>query len=140
MTPQYHDQDPSLKSRRIFLYSSDEPDKKANAALLMALYAVSAVVGDQGRFTNHELTMRIFAPSRRLQMIVMRWTPADVLHPIACLELVSPRSASHKRKQSELFLSLALLVSSSCAFRNHHSNPSGTQVTLEPTFTCQFNP
>lgn len=34
-------QDSALKSKRIFLYSSDEPDKKANAALLMALYAVS---------------------------------------------------------------------------------------------------
>lgn len=34
-------QDASFKHKRVFLYSSDEPDKKANAALLMALYAVS---------------------------------------------------------------------------------------------------
>ena len=33
--------DPKLKQRRIVLYSADEPDKKANAVLLLALYAVS---------------------------------------------------------------------------------------------------
>lgn len=33
--------DPQHAHQRIFLYSSDEPDKKVNAALLMALYAVS---------------------------------------------------------------------------------------------------
>ena len=31
---------PEHAHQRIFLYSSDEPDKKVNAALLMALYAV----------------------------------------------------------------------------------------------------
>lgn len=34
-------QDPAYKAKRIILYSSDEADKKANAALLLALYAVS---------------------------------------------------------------------------------------------------
>lgn len=32
---------PEHAHQRIYLYSSDEPDKKVNAALLMALYAVS---------------------------------------------------------------------------------------------------
>lgn len=36
-------QDQTLTGKRIVLYSSDEPDKKANAALLLALYAVSRV-------------------------------------------------------------------------------------------------
>lgn len=34
-------EDPTHRNSRIFLYSSDEPDKKVNAALLMSLYAVS---------------------------------------------------------------------------------------------------
>ncbi|ORY74516.1 protein-tyrosine phosphatase-like protein [Leucosporidium creatinivorum] len=69
-------EDSALKSKRIFLYSSDEPDKKANAALLMALYA----------------------------MIVMRWSPADVLHPIACLELQPFRDAGYARADFHLSL------------------------------------
>ncbi|SCV70956.1 BQ2448_3718 [Microbotryum intermedium] len=61
-------------NKRIFLYSSQEPDKKANAALLIALYA----------------------------MIVMRWHPADVLHPIACLELQPFRDAGYARADFHL--------------------------------------
>lgn len=34
-------QDAAHAGKRIILYSSDEPDKKANAAVLMVLYAVS---------------------------------------------------------------------------------------------------
>ncbi|KAA1130697.1 cell division control protein 14 [Puccinia graminis f. sp. tritici] len=33
-------EDSSMSDRRIILYSSDDPDKKANAALLMALYCM----------------------------------------------------------------------------------------------------
>ncbi|BGP39466.1 cell division control protein 14 [Rhodotorula kratochvilovae] len=59
---------------RIFLYSSDEPDKKVNAALLMALYA----------------------------MVVMRWSVADVLHPLSCLELQPYRDAGYSRADYHL--------------------------------------
>ncbi|KAK4047913.1 cell division control protein 14 [Microbotryomycetes sp. JL201] len=67
-------EDAGLRDKRIILYSSDEPDKKANAALLIALYA----------------------------MIVMRWSPADVLHPIACLELQPFRDAGYARADFHL--------------------------------------
>ncbi|KAM0789116.1 hypothetical protein ACM66B_003171 [Microbotryomycetes sp. NB124-2] len=67
-------EDAGLRNKKIILYSSDEPDKKANAALLIALYA----------------------------MIVMRWTPADVLHPIACLELQPFRDAGYARADFHL--------------------------------------
>ncbi|KAK4052552.1 cell division control protein 14 [Microbotryomycetes sp. JL221] len=67
-------EDAGLRNKRIMLYSSDEPDKKANAALLIALYA----------------------------MIVLRWTPADVLHPIACLELQPFRDAGYARADFHL--------------------------------------
>jgi hypothetical protein len=43
-------QNPTLRTKRIILFSADEPDKKANAALLMALYAVS------GRLSRTELS------------------------------------------------------------------------------------
>jgi hypothetical protein len=39
MLPWY--QSSTNAGKRIILFSADEPDKKANAALLMALYAVS---------------------------------------------------------------------------------------------------
>ena len=39
-----HAQSPALGSKRIIVFSADEPDKKANAALLMALYAVSCML------------------------------------------------------------------------------------------------
>ncbi|GAA5880411.1 hypothetical protein JCM8547_007896 [Rhodosporidiobolus lusitaniae] len=60
--------------QKIFLYSSDEPDKKVNAALLMALYA----------------------------MVVMRWSVADVLHPLSCLELQPYRDAGYSRADYHL--------------------------------------
>ncbi|GAA6044358.1 hypothetical protein JCM8097_008406 [Rhodosporidiobolus ruineniae] len=65
---------PEHAHQKIFLYSSDEPDKKVNAALLMALYA----------------------------MVVMRWTVADVLHPLSCLELQPYRDAGYSRADYHL--------------------------------------
>ncbi|GAA5882676.1 hypothetical protein JCM16303_006539 [Sporobolomyces ruberrimus] len=67
-------EDPTHRNSRIFLYSSDEPDKKVNAALLMSLYA----------------------------MVVMRWSVADVLHPISCLELQPYRDAGYSRSDYHL--------------------------------------
>ncbi|GAA5977913.1 hypothetical protein JCM5350_006264 [Sporobolomyces pararoseus] len=67
-------EDPTHRHQRIFLYSSDEPDKKVNAALLMSLYA----------------------------MVVMRWSVADVLHPISSLELQPYRDAGYSRSDYHL--------------------------------------
>ncbi|GAA5956529.1 hypothetical protein JCM3765_003473 [Sporobolomyces pararoseus] len=67
-------EDPAHRHQRIFLYSSDEPDKKVNAALLMSLYA----------------------------MVVMRWSVADVLHPISGLELQPYRDAGYSRSDYHL--------------------------------------
>lgn len=39
-------EDASLSSRRIIMYSSEDPDKRANSALLMALYCVSLLIPD----------------------------------------------------------------------------------------------
>ena len=77
-------QSPALGSKRIIVFSADEPDKKANAALLMALYAVS------------RLLSAVNCPSNScMQMIVLRWSPADALHPIASLELVRSQLYMH---------------------------------------------
>ncbi|KWU43272.1 phosphatases II, partial [Rhodotorula sp. JG-1b] len=65
---------PEHAHQRIFLYSSDEPDKKVNAALLMALYA----------------------------MVVMRWPVADCLHPLSALELQPYRDAGYSRADYHL--------------------------------------
>ncbi|GAA5948893.1 hypothetical protein JCM10213_005753 [Rhodosporidiobolus nylandii] len=65
---------PEHAHQKIFLYSSDEPDKKVNAAVLMALYA----------------------------MVVMRWSVADVLHPLSCLELQPYRDAGYSRADYHL--------------------------------------
>ncbi|GAA6007605.1 hypothetical protein JCM10207_006401 [Rhodosporidiobolus poonsookiae] len=65
---------PEHAHQKVFLYSSDEPDKKVNAALLMALYA----------------------------MVVMRWSVADVLHPLSCLELQPYRDAGYSRADYHL--------------------------------------
>ncbi|KAI9615784.1 hypothetical protein KEM48_005455 [Puccinia striiformis f. sp. tritici PST-130] len=67
-------EDSSMSDRRIILYSSDDPDKKANAALLMALYC----------------------------MIVLRWSVADALHPISHLELQPFRDAGYSRADFNL--------------------------------------
>ncbi|KAK9897117.1 phosphatases II [Cystobasidium minutum MCA 4210] len=69
-------ENPALRTKRIILFSSDDPDKKANAALLMSLYA----------------------------MIVLRWSPADALHPVACLELQPFRDAGYARADFHLSL------------------------------------
>lgn len=58
-------EDKDLASHRIVLYSSDDPRRKANAALLMALYV----------------------------MIVHRRTPWDAFHPIAEIEFMPFRDA-----------------------------------------------
>ena len=71
--------DTKLKGKRIILYSADEPDKKANAVLLLALYAV-----------GHSLPLFLTQTQLSFQMVVMRWSPADVLHPLSSLQLVSP--------------------------------------------------
>lgn len=88
-------QNPTLRTKRIILFSADEPDKKANAALLMALYAVS------GRDFPADLAMTHHLPS---QMIVLRWSPADALHPVACLELQPFRDAGYARADFHLSL------------------------------------
>ncbi|OAV97950.1 hypothetical protein PTTG_03173 [Puccinia triticina 1-1 BBBD Race 1] len=67
-------EDSSMSDRRIILYSSDDPDKKANAALLMALYC----------------------------MIVLRWSVADALHPISHLEVQPFRDAGYSRADFNL--------------------------------------
>ncbi|MBW0545355.1 hypothetical protein O181_085070 [Austropuccinia psidii MF-1] len=67
-------EDQSISNKRIVLYSSDDPDKKANAALLMALYC----------------------------MIVLRWNPADALHPISHLEFQPFRDAGYSRADFNL--------------------------------------
>jgi len=67
-------EDSSLAERRIILYSSDDSDKKANAALLMALYC----------------------------MIVLRWSVADALHPISHLEFQPFRDAGYSRADFNL--------------------------------------
>ncbi|PLW22882.1 hypothetical protein PCASD_17810 [Puccinia coronata f. sp. avenae] len=67
-------EDSSMADRRIILYSSDDPDKKANAALLMALYC----------------------------MIVLRWSVADALHPISHLEFQPFRDAGYSRADFNL--------------------------------------
>jgi len=57
-----------------------------------------------------------------MQMIVLRWTPADALHPIACLELVRIATLpSHS-------LTLHLISVSS-------SNPFAMPAMHAPTFT-----
>lgn len=47
-------QSPQLQTRRIILFSSDDADKKANAALLMALYAVRLSSKDQASWSRLE--------------------------------------------------------------------------------------
>lgn len=72
-------EDKALSSKKIILYSSDEHDKKANAALLMALYAVC---------DPDDASPKISKYSSKSQMIVLRWSPAEALHPVSHLELV----------------------------------------------------
>ena len=90
---------PEHAHQRIFLYSSDEPDKKVNAALLMALYAVRRCPLPRALTLCGSVAQARPVRARRLmqadmssflQMVVMRWSVADVLHPLSCLELVRP--------------------------------------------------
>ncbi|EIN10384.1 phosphotyrosine protein, partial [Punctularia strigosozonata HHB-11173 SS5] len=69
-------QDEQLKTHRLVLYASDDPRRKANAALLMALYV----------------------------MIVQRRPPWEAFHPIACLEFMAFRDAG--RGPSDFNLSI----------------------------------
>lgn len=74
-------QDKELALHRLVLYSSNDPRKKANAALLMALYVVSC-----SRF-------RSSLQSDPLQMIVQRRAPWEAFHPIAEIEFMPFRDA-----------------------------------------------
>ncbi|KAL8287200.1 hypothetical protein RQP46_003652 [Phenoliferia psychrophenolica] len=119
-------EDPALKSKRIMLYSADDPDKKANAALLIALYG----------------------------MIVMRWSPADVLHPIAILELQPFRDAGYARADFHLSIqstihgihraiSLRLLDLSSfdlAAYETFEKVENGDYNWLTPNFIAFASP
>ncbi|KAI0773815.1 phosphatases II [Fomes fomentarius] len=67
-------QDPAIMSYRIVLYSSSDPRKKANAALLMALYV----------------------------MIVQQRPPWEAFHPIAELEFMPFRDAGRGRSDFNL--------------------------------------
>ncbi|SCZ98519.1 BZ3500_MvSof-1268-A1-R1_Chr7-1g09187 [Microbotryum saponariae] len=96
-------------NKRIFLYSSEEPDKKANAALLIALYANGCTASgmDQAHgFPGEGRLVGALIGLRSKHMIVMRWHPADVLHPIACLELVSGPLSCARRVSIFLLISI----------------------------------
>ncbi|KAI0829406.1 tyrosine protein phosphatase [Trametes gibbosa] len=67
-------QDPAIASHRIVLYSSSDPRKKANAALLMALYV----------------------------MIVQQRPPWEAFHPIAEIEFMPFRDAGRGRSDFNL--------------------------------------
>ncbi|KAI1792957.1 phosphatases II [Ganoderma leucocontextum] len=66
--------DPAIMSHRIVLYSSNDPRRKANAALLMALYV----------------------------MIVQQRPPWEAFHPIAEIELMPFRDAGRGRSDFNL--------------------------------------
>jgi cell division cycle 14 len=75
------EQDKSLTSHRLVLYSSDDPRNKANIALLMALYVV-------------RLPLRFLMATGTLpQMIVQRRAPWEAFQPIAELEFMPFRDA-----------------------------------------------
>ncbi|KAI0637766.1 phosphatases II [Trametes polyzona] len=67
-------QDPAISSHRLVLYSSNDPRKKANAALLMALYV----------------------------MIVQQRPPWEAFHPIAEIEFMPFRDAGRGRSDFNL--------------------------------------
>ncbi|KAI0334809.1 tyrosine protein phosphatase [Cubamyces sp. BRFM 1775] len=67
-------QDPAIASHRLVLYSSNDPRKKANAALLMALYV----------------------------MIVQQRPPWEAFHPIAEIEFMPFRDAGRGRSDFNL--------------------------------------
>ncbi|EGG06533.1 uncharacterized protein MELLADRAFT_36193, partial [Melampsora larici-populina 98AG31] len=67
-------EDHVLEGRRIIMYSSQDPDKRANSALLISLYC----------------------------MIVLRWSPADSLHPISQLQIQPFRDAGYSRADFQL--------------------------------------
>ncbi|CDO74084.1 hypothetical protein BN946_scf185043.g134 [Trametes cinnabarina] len=67
-------QDPAIASHRIVLYSSNDPRRKANAALLMALYV----------------------------MIVQQRPPWEAFHPIAEIEFMPFRDAGRGRSDFNL--------------------------------------
>ncbi|TIB73428.1 phosphatases II [Wallemia mellicola] len=69
--------DPELADRKLVLYSSTDPHKKANSALLLALYA----------------------------LIVLRRSPSDAFHPIADIEFIPFRDAGRGRCDFHLSIS-----------------------------------
>jgi cell division cycle 14 len=78
------EQDESLASHRLVLYSSDDPRNKANIALLMALYVV--------RSPSLSFRCSIDRPTLP-QMIVQRRAPWEAFQPIAELEFMPFRDA-----------------------------------------------
>ncbi|KAH8914453.1 phosphatases II [Atractiella rhizophila] len=62
-------EDENMAGKRVVLYSSSCPDKKANAALLLSLYC----------------------------LVVLRWAPSDALHPLSELEFQPFRDAGYAR-------------------------------------------
>lgn len=80
-----------MKSHRLVLYSSDNPKRKANAALLMALFVVGASI--YASFTG------LISP---FQMIVQRQAPWEAFHPIAELEFMPFRDAGRGRSDFNL--------------------------------------
>lgn len=75
-------QDEALKDHRLVLYSSDDPRRKANAALLMALYVVSF-------FDGVPLVLSLICS----QMIVQKRAPWEAFNPVAELEFMPFRDA-----------------------------------------------
>ena len=84
-------QDPAIGTHRIVLYSSSDPRKKANAALLMALYVVSILLCGPPA-----------APTDVLQMIVQQRPPWEAFHPIAEIEFMPFRDAGRGRSDFNL--------------------------------------
>ena len=90
-------QDKDLAPYRLVFYSSSDPRKKANAALLIALYIVRHFVHIYSH--AHPLTFTyLICP----QMIVHRRTPWEAFQPIAELEFLCFRDAGKGRSDFNL--------------------------------------
>lgn len=87
-------QDQSLASHRLVLYSSNDPRRKANAALLMAFYVVSCHV--------YLLLLSVLLTVRGVQMIVQQRPPWEAFHPIAEVEFMPFRDAGRGRSDFNL--------------------------------------
>jgi cell division cycle 14 len=87
-------QDEELADHRIVLFSSDDPRRKANAALLLCLYVVSGT----------QVVLPSPSHTSAWQMIVQRRPPWEAFHPVAELELMPFRDAG--RGPSDFHLSI----------------------------------